>query len=84
VNNVADVGYMVMGTLGAKFAGSGVVELPSDIAGSREGAGAFWKICQDGPVAAEWSEVRPPGPHGEGGTECRMIAKTLPAQRAVG
>jgi TRAP-type C4-dicarboxylate transport system substrate-binding protein len=59
VNNVADVGYMVMGTLGAKFAGSGVVELPSDIAGSREGAGAFWRIYQDGLVAAEWAEVRP-------------------------
>jgi TRAP-type C4-dicarboxylate transport system substrate-binding protein len=59
VNNVADVGYMVMGTLGAKFVGSGVVELPSGISGSREGAGAFWKIYQDGLVAAEWAEVRP-------------------------
>jgi TRAP-type C4-dicarboxylate transport system substrate-binding protein len=59
VNNVADVGYMVMGTLGAKFARSGVVELPSEIAGSREGAGAFWKIYQDGLVAAEWAEVHP-------------------------
>jgi TRAP-type C4-dicarboxylate transport system substrate-binding protein len=36
-----------------------VVELPSGISGSREGAGAFWKIYQDGLVAAEWAEVRP-------------------------
>ena len=58
-NGVADVGYIVLGPMGGKFPGSGVVELPSDIGGAREGAGAFWKLVQDGLVSAEFAEVRP-------------------------
>jgi len=59
VNGVADLGYMVLGSMGGKFPGSSVVELPSDIAYGREGAGAFWKLYQDGTVTAEYREVRP-------------------------
>jgi TRAP-type C4-dicarboxylate transport system substrate-binding protein len=53
------VGYIVLGPLGGKFPGSGVVELPSDISGAREGAGAFWKLIEDGLVSGEFAEVRP-------------------------
>ena len=58
-SGVADVGYIVLGPLGGKFRGAGVVELPSDIGGAREGAGAFWKMVEDGLVSAEFAEVRP-------------------------
>jgi TRAP-type C4-dicarboxylate transport system substrate-binding protein len=54
----ADLGTGVQGSIGGKFPGSSVVELPSDIAG-KEGAASFWKIYQDGLIAPEYSGVRP-------------------------
>ena len=54
---VADMGTGVHGSVGGKFPLSSVVELPSDI-GGREGAAGFWKIYQDGLIAAEYGEVK--------------------------
>jgi len=59
VNGVADIGYAGVGVIGGKFPGSNVVELPSDVASSSVAAGAFWKLYQDGLIAAEYREVRP-------------------------
>ena len=58
VSGVADLGTGVQGSIGGKFPGSSVVELPSDI-GGRDGAAAFWKIYQDGLIAKEYADVRP-------------------------
>jgi len=57
MSGVAEMGTGVHGSVGGKFPGSSVVELPSDIAG-REGAAAFWKIYQDGLIASEYVDVR--------------------------
>ena len=57
-NGVAELGYIVLGPLGGKFPGSGVVELPSDIESARESAGAFWKLYEEGLVSAEFAEVK--------------------------
>jgi TRAP-type C4-dicarboxylate transport system substrate-binding protein len=57
--DAADVGYAVEGSIGGKFVRSSVVELPSDITSGKAAAGAFWKIYQDGLIAAEYEEVRP-------------------------
>jgi TRAP-type C4-dicarboxylate transport system substrate-binding protein len=51
------MGTGVHGSIGGKFPASSVVELPSDI-GGREGAAGFWKIYQDGLIAAEYGEVK--------------------------
>jgi TRAP-type transport system periplasmic protein len=56
VVGAADIGTGVQGSVGGKFPGSSVVELPSDIAG-RDGAAAFWKLFADGLIAPEYSEV---------------------------
>jgi len=58
VSGAADLGTGVQGSVGGKFPGSSVVELPSDIIGA-EGAAAFWKLYQDGLIAAEYAGVRP-------------------------
>ncbi len=58
VSGAADMGSGVQGSVGGKFLGSSVVELPSDI-GGRDGAAAFWKIYQDGLIAAEYADVHP-------------------------
>jgi TRAP-type C4-dicarboxylate transport system substrate-binding protein len=57
-NGVADLGTGVHGSVGGKFPGSSVVELPSDIGGT-DGAPAFWKLYQDGLLAAEYAEAKP-------------------------
>jgi TRAP-type C4-dicarboxylate transport system substrate-binding protein len=57
VSGVADIGNGVQGSIGGKFPGSSVVELPSDI-NAREGAAAFWKIYQDGLIAKEYEGVK--------------------------
>jgi TRAP-type C4-dicarboxylate transport system substrate-binding protein len=59
VNAVADIGYTGMGAAGGKFPMSNVVQLPSDVSSSEIGAGAFWKLYQDGLIASEFSDVRP-------------------------
>jgi TRAP-type C4-dicarboxylate transport system substrate-binding protein len=59
INAVADIGYTGMGQAGGKFPLSNVVQLPSDIASSRDAAGAFWKLYEDGLIASEFAEVRP-------------------------
>ena len=56
-SGVADLGTGVQGSIGGKFPASSVVELPSDIAG-KEGAAGFWKIYDDGLIAAEYAEVK--------------------------
>jgi TRAP-type C4-dicarboxylate transport system substrate-binding protein len=56
VGGAADIGTGVQGSIGGKFPGSSVVELPSDI-GGRDGAAAFWKLYQDGLIAPEYGEV---------------------------
>lgn len=58
VGGAADMGSGVQGSIGGKFPGSSVVELPSDIIG-REGAAAFWKIYQDRLIAAEYADIHP-------------------------
>ncbi len=60
VSDAADIGTGVQGSIGGKFPGSSVVELPSNI-GGRDGAAAFWKIYQDGLIAAEYADVHPLG-----------------------
>jgi TRAP-type C4-dicarboxylate transport system substrate-binding protein len=55
---VADMGTGVHGSVGGKFPGSSVVELPSDIGGTH-GAPAFWKLYQDGLISAEYNETKP-------------------------
>lgn len=57
VSGAADLGSGVQGSIGGKFPGSSVVELPSDI-GGRDGAAAFWKIHQDGLIASEYRDVK--------------------------
>jgi len=57
VSGVADIGNGVQGSIGGKFPGSSVVELPSDI-NAREGAAAFWKLYQDGLIAKEYEGVK--------------------------
>jgi TRAP-type C4-dicarboxylate transport system substrate-binding protein len=57
-SGVAEIGTGVQGSVGGKFPGSSVVELPSDIAG-KEGAPGFWKIFQDGLISAEYTETKP-------------------------
>ena len=57
-NGVAELGTGVHGSVGGKFPGSSVVELPSDIGGT-DGAPAFWKLYQDGLISAEYAETRP-------------------------
>ncbi|HLI23231.1 MAG TPA: hypothetical protein VKV32_19050, partial [Stellaceae bacterium] len=57
VSGAADLGSGVQGSIGGKFPGSSVVELPSDI-GGRDGAAAFWKIYQDGLIASEYRDVK--------------------------
>ena len=59
VNAVTDIGYGGTGAMGGKFPGASVVELASDVIGSREAAGAYWKIFEDGLIAADYAEVRP-------------------------
>ena len=59
INAVADIGYTGMGQAGGKFPLSNVVQLPSDIASSRDAAGAFWKLYENGLIASEFTEVRP-------------------------
>jgi TRAP-type transport system periplasmic protein len=56
VDGAADLGIGSQGSIGGKFPGSSVVELPSDITG-REGAAAFWKIYADGLIAPEYREI---------------------------
>ncbi|HEY1504313.1 MAG TPA: hypothetical protein VGF92_08435 [Stellaceae bacterium] len=56
VDGAADIGIGSQGSIGGKFPGSSVVELPSDIIG-REGAAAFWKIYADGLIAPEYAQV---------------------------
>ena len=56
-SGVADLGSGVQGSIGGKFPGSSVVELPSDI-GGREGAAAFWKLYESGLIAAEYADVK--------------------------
>ena len=58
VSGAADLGSGVQGSIGGKFPGSSVVELPSDI-GGRDGAAAFWKLYQDKLIAPEYAAVRP-------------------------
>jgi TRAP-type C4-dicarboxylate transport system substrate-binding protein len=58
VSGAADLGSGVQGSIGGKFPGSSVVELPSDI-GGRDGAAAFWKLFQDKLIAAEYADVKP-------------------------
>jgi TRAP-type C4-dicarboxylate transport system substrate-binding protein len=58
VSGAADLGSGVQGSIGGKFPGSSVVELPSDI-GGRDGAAAFWKLYQDKLIAAEYADVKP-------------------------
>ena len=58
VSGAADIGTGVQGSIGGKFPGSSVVELPSDIVGE-EGAAAFWKLYQDGLIKEEYAAVRP-------------------------
>jgi len=58
VSGAADLGTGVQGSIGGKFPGSSVVELPSDIAGE-EGAAAFWKLYRDGLIKDEYAAVRP-------------------------
>jgi TRAP-type transport system periplasmic protein len=57
VSGVADIGNGVQGSIGGKFPGSSVVELPSDIK-AREGAASFWKLYQDGLIAKEYEGVK--------------------------
>ena len=57
VSGAADLGSGVQGSIGGKFPGSSVVELPSDI-GGRDGAAAFWKIYQAGLIASEYADVK--------------------------
>jgi TRAP-type C4-dicarboxylate transport system substrate-binding protein len=57
VSGVADIGNGVQGSVGGKFPGSSVVELPSDI-DARDGAAAFWKLYQDGLIAKEYDGVK--------------------------
>src|SRR5215469_13739397 len=57
VSGVADIGNGVQGSIGGKFPGSSVVELPSDI-NAHEGAAAFWKLYQDGLIAKEYEGVK--------------------------
>ncbi|HEY3918941.1 MAG TPA: TRAP transporter substrate-binding protein DctP [Stellaceae bacterium] len=57
VSGAADLGSGVQGSIGGKFPGSSVVELPSDI-GGRDGAAAFWKLYQDGLIAPEYVGVK--------------------------
>jgi len=57
VSGVADIGNGVQGSVGGKFPGSSVVELPSDI-NAREGAAAFWKLYKDGLIAREYEGVK--------------------------
>lgn len=57
VSGVADIGSGVQGSVGGKFPGSSVVELPSDI-GGRDGAAAFWKLYQDKLIAGEYADVK--------------------------
>jgi TRAP-type C4-dicarboxylate transport system substrate-binding protein len=59
VNAVADIGYTGMGAAGGKFPLANVVQLPSDISKSKDAAGAFWKLYENGLIASEFSEVRP-------------------------
>jgi TRAP-type C4-dicarboxylate transport system substrate-binding protein len=58
VGGAADIGAAVQGSIGGKFPASTVVELPSDMIG-REGAPAFWKLYQDGLIAAEYDAIKP-------------------------
>lgn len=57
VGGVADIGNGVQGSVGGKFPGSSVVELPSDI-NARDGAAAFWKLYHDGLIAKEYEGVK--------------------------
>ena len=57
VGGVADIGNGVQGSIGGKFPGSSVVELPSSI-NAREGAAAFWRLYQDGLIANEYEGVK--------------------------
>jgi TRAP-type C4-dicarboxylate transport system substrate-binding protein len=57
-NGVAEMGTGVHGSVGGKFPGSSVVELPSDIGGT-DGAPAFWKLYRDGLISAEYTETKP-------------------------
>ena len=59
VNAVTDIGYGGTGAMGGKFPGASVVELASDVVGSREAAGAYWKVFEDGLIATDYAEVRP-------------------------
>lgn len=59
VNAVADIGYTGMGAAGGKFPMSNVVQLPSNVGSSRIGAGAFWKLYENGLIASEFAEVHP-------------------------
>jgi len=56
-NGVAEMGTGVQGSVGGRFPGSSVVELPSDIVG-REGAAGFWKIFQNGMIASEYGDTK--------------------------
>jgi TRAP-type transport system periplasmic protein len=58
VSGAADLGTGVQGSIGGKFPGSSIVELPSDIVGE-EGAGAFWMLYQNGLIAGEYAAVHP-------------------------
>jgi TRAP-type C4-dicarboxylate transport system substrate-binding protein len=57
-SGVADLGSGVQGSIGGRFPGSSVVELPSD-AISREASSGLWRIHQDGLIAVEYAETRP-------------------------
>jgi TRAP-type transport system periplasmic protein len=58
VNGVADIGYSGIGTLGGKFPGSNVAELPSDLNSSEIGSAALWKLYEKGLISGEFSDVR--------------------------
>jgi TRAP-type C4-dicarboxylate transport system substrate-binding protein len=55
---VADLGSGVQGSIGGRFPGSSVVELPSD-AISKEASSSLWRLHEGGPIAAEYAETRP-------------------------